>query len=85
MPDACGVIDWAIVASAVTSAVTTGASMTQSATSVGYSVVCGVIVENWTKYPLTYPHSTVNGGIMQNPPISIKGGVKEQFVRKFCQ
>jgi hypothetical protein len=78
------VIDWAAAigaAAAAAGAVTSGASMLQSlAGAPGFSVVCTIEIENWTKYPLVYPESHINGGMMKSPPVAVKPGQKESFV-----
>ncbi|XP_052081120.1 tereporin-Ca1-like, partial [Mytilus californianus] len=79
-----GLIDWAAAiaaAGSAASAVTSGASVLNGLLGgSGYSVACTVEVENWTKYPLIYPESYINGGIIQAPPVVVRPGQREQFV-----
>ncbi|CAC5421178.1 TUBD [Mytilus coruscus] len=78
-----GLIDWAAAIAAAgmaASAVTSGASVLNGLLGgSGYSVACTVEVENWTKYPLIYPESYINGGIIQAPPVVVRPGQREQF------
>jgi len=64
------IIDWAAAigaAAAAAGAVTSGASMLQSlAGAPGFSVVCTIEIENWTKYPLVYLESHINGGMIKS-------------------
>ena len=76
-------IDWAIVGglSSAAGALTSGASILQNAAGApGYSVVCTIEIENWTKYPLLYSESHINGGIIKSPPVAVRPGFRESFV-----
>ena len=45
-----------------------------------YSIVCGIEVQNWTKYELKEARSTVTSGHLSSPPVSISPGHKEAMV-----
>lgn len=69
------------IGAAASSAIMSGSSMLHSSLSaVDYSVAIEVVIENWSKYPLTSPASFVNGGEIKYPPVTVKGGQKEMFV-----
>ncbi|XP_076116784.1 echotoxin-2-like [Mytilus galloprovincialis] len=58
--------------------ISSGLSMTKSGG--GYSIECTVIVENWTKYPLTDARVTPYSGQLYSAAVSIRPGEKEQFI-----
>lgn len=73
----------AAVAAAAASVVQTGVSFS-SLNPRGISHKCTLEVENWTKWPLTMPHTEINYGAIQTPaPLLIGPGLKEKmmFVR----
>lgn len=72
-----------IAASNAIMAGTSVASSTMSAMAgLDYAVVCGIEVENWTKYPLSNPNVQVVGGAVVTPPTTILPGRKEAMVAR---
>ncbi len=59
----------------------TGTSMT-ALMGDGYSVTCGLTIENWTKWPLTNPYVIPGGGYVSTPPVPVLPGKKEAFVTR---
>ncbi|XP_063399312.1 echotoxin-2-like isoform X2 [Mytilus trossulus] len=45
-----------------------------------YKVVCAIEVENWTRFTLEDPHSTIGMGRLQSSPVVIRPGSREKFI-----
>lgn len=43
-------------------------------------VVCGIQVENWTKFPLTNPNTTLEWGYLSSPATNIQPATREAMV-----
>ena len=75
-----------VIAAALAPALTAGASVTggiSSAVSAAggeYSVVCGIEIENYTKWPFTSPMSSMEYGYFKKPPVEVMPGMKECWV-----
>ncbi|KAK7495273.1 hypothetical protein BaRGS_00013455 [Batillaria attramentaria] len=48
----------------------------------GYRVTCAIVVENWTKYPLTLPNVRLTGGFLSKPPRAILPSKREAMVAR---
>lgn len=74
----------AAITSAAATAVSAGASVAGTTMSAlmsdGYSVSCGIEIENWTKYALTLPIAHVKGGTLSVPPIAILPAKREVMI-----
>lgn len=46
----------------------------------GYSVTCGIEIENWTRFPLTHPMSSIGGGYLSVPPQAVLPSKREAMV-----
>ncbi|CAC5389202.1 Tereporin-Ca1 [Mytilus coruscus] len=77
-------IDWATasdMAALVVKEIVPGASVTKCKKwAARYSVMCTIVIENWTKYILVDPDSRINGGKIPSPPTVVGPGKKEMFV-----
>ncbi|CAG2245701.1 unnamed protein product [Mytilus edulis] len=74
-------LDPATISAIVTVAgtvISSGSSMSSSPND--YKVVCAIEVENWTRFTLEDPHSTVGMGRLQSSPVVIRPGSREKFV-----
>ncbi|CAC5420217.1 unnamed protein product [Mytilus coruscus] len=45
-----------------------------------YKVVCTIEIENWTKFILEDPHSSIAKGRLQSSPVMIRPASREQFI-----
>jgi hypothetical protein len=48
----------------------------------GYSVTCGIQIENLTKYFLTKPRAYINGGVLSIPPVTIFPETREAMIAR---
>ncbi|XP_071121745.1 tereporin-Ts1-like [Mytilus galloprovincialis] len=74
-------LDPATISAIVTVAgtvISSGSSMSSSPND--YKVVCAIEVENWTRFTLEDPHSTMGMGRLQSSPVLIRPGSREQFI-----
>ena len=70
-----------MVAWTAASAVTSGASMLYNiAGAPDCNIVCTVVIENRTIYPLLYPESYISSGEMKSSPVAVRPRHKESFV-----
>ena len=46
----------------------------------GYSVMCTIVIENWTKYILIDAVAYIKDGQISSPPTVVGPGKKEMFV-----
>ncbi|CAG2231757.1 unnamed protein product [Mytilus edulis] len=77
-------LDPATISAIVTVAgtvISSGSSMSSSPND--YKVVCAIEVENWTRFTLEDPHSTVGMGRLQSSPVVIRPGSREKFVSEY--
>nr|UYP38775.1 mytiporin 8 [Mytilus galloprovincialis] len=77
-------INWATasdMAALVVKEIVPGVSVTKCKNkATGYSVMCTIVIENWTKYVLIDPVSYINGGQISSPPTVVGPGKKEMFI-----
>jgi hypothetical protein len=50
----------------------------------GYRVVCGIQVENWTKYPFSNPMTTLQWGYLSCPGTTVQPATREAIVCYAC-
>ncbi|KAK7462546.1 hypothetical protein BaRGS_00038402 [Batillaria attramentaria] len=74
------------IISAASAAVSAGSSLAGTTISSllndGYSVGCGIEVQNWTRFPLSEAITRINGGYLSKPPVAVLPSKKEAMVTR---
>ena len=83
-----GVCDWATWSPDIAPNITSGPSLLRTSLSQlmdnGYRVVCGIQVENWTKYPFSNPMTTLQWGYLSCPGTTVQPATREAIVCYTC-
>lgn len=83
-----GFCDWTEWAQVIESKVISGASLLRSTLAhlmdIGFMIVCGIQVENWTKFTLTNPNTTLEWGYLSLPATNIQPATREAMVSHKC-
>ncbi|XP_052067710.1 tereporin-Ca1-like [Mytilus californianus] len=83
-----GFCDWTEWSQVIESKVISGASLLRSTLThlmdIGFMIVCGIQVENWTKFTLTNPNTTLEWGYLSSPATNIQPATREAMVSHKC-
>ncbi|CAG2211184.1 unnamed protein product [Mytilus edulis] len=77
-------IDWATASDMAALEIVPGVSVTKCKNmATGYSVMCTIVIENWTKYRLEDAVAHINDGQISSPPTVVGPGKKEMFITHY--